>query len=51
MPDRNPTVRINFVTYKECLYKECHGTSEHRENCSSLSDCYLHISKDHLAHR
>jgi hypothetical protein len=20
-------VSINFVTYKECLYKECHGTS------------------------
>jgi hypothetical protein len=19
-------LRINFVTYKECLYKECHGT-------------------------
>ncbi len=25
--------------------------SEHRENCNSLSDCYLHISKYHLAHR
>ncbi len=25
--------------------------SEHRENCNSLSACYLHISKYHLAHR
>ncbi len=25
--------------------------AEHRENCNSLSDCYLHISKYHLAHR
>jgi hypothetical protein len=25
--------------------------SEHRETCNSLSDCYLHISKYHLAHR
>ncbi len=25
--------------------------SEHRENCNSLSDCYLHLSKYHLAHR
>ncbi len=25
--------------------------SEHRENCKSLSACYLHISKYHLAHR
>jgi hypothetical protein len=25
--------------------------SEHRENCNSLSDCYLHISTYHLAHR
>ncbi len=25
--------------------------SGHRENCNSLSDCYLHISKYHLAHR
>jgi hypothetical protein len=24
--------------------------SEHRENCNSLSACYLHISKYHLAH-
>ncbi len=24
---------------------------EHRENCNSLSDFYLHISKYHLAHR
>ena len=25
--------------------------SEQREKCNSLSDCYLHISKYHLAHR
>jgi hypothetical protein len=25
--------------------------SKHRENCNSLSDCYLHISKYHLAYR
>ncbi len=25
--------------------------SEHRENYNSLSDCYLHISKYHLAYR
>ncbi len=25
--------------------------SEHRENCNSLSECYLHISKYHLAYR
>ncbi len=25
-------LRINFVTYKECLYKECHGTKPTVEN-------------------
>ncbi len=33
-----------------CVSQE-EQSSEHRENCSSLSDCYLHISKYHLAHR
>ncbi len=31
-------LRINFVTYKECLYKECHGTGEKGGGGAKLSD-------------
>ncbi len=35
----------------KAIGKKLWPISEHRENCNSLSECYLHISKYHLEHR
>ncbi len=45
-------LHINFVTYKECLYKECHGTSKTSHLGTLMGGTYgsgsatLHLAKD-----
>ncbi len=40
-------LRINFVTYKECLYKECHGTTH---SPSTNRDCILYFINTWVLH-